>query len=177
MAMKNRKTIIVAFMLIACMLIGVGYAVLTTDLYAKGSVILTSAAAEEEVDTDVYFVDAVGENCNANVDSMDSDIVIIRITDTNSTMALKGDYATVTATIQNDAGVDVVIVPTFRNGEAELEGISFSTDAQEYECAAGETVEVKIIATLTANVEEDLTIGSITDNKLFVTFTATAQAE
>lgn len=171
---KNRRTILVAFILVACMLIGVGYAAINTELYAKGSVSLSAVAAKEEVDADVYFTNVESVNCNSNIDATDSDVIIIRITDTNSTMAVAGDTAVITATVKNDALVPVEIVPSFHNGEDYLEGIKFSTDAISYTCDAGSTVDIVITATLTATVASDLVIGSTTDSKVFVTFTATA---
>ena len=171
---KNRRTIIVAFILVACMLIGVGYAAINTELFAKGSVSLSAGAAAEEVDTDVYFIDVQSVNCNSNVDATDNDVIVIRITDTNSTMAVAGDSAIITATVKNDALVPVTIVPTFHNSESYLAGIEFSTDESSYTCPAGGEVEIVITATLTETVSSDLIIGSTTDSKVFVTFTATA---
>lgn len=171
---KNRRTIIVAFVLIACMLISVGYAAINTELFAKGSVSLSADAATEEVDTDVYFTNVESTNCNSNIDATDNDIIIIRITDTNSTMAVEGDTATITATIKNDAGVPVTITPSFHNSESYLAGIEFSTDAASYTCDANGEVTVIITATLTDTVSSDLIIGSTVDSKTFVTFTATA---
>ena len=66
--MKNRKRVIVAFMLVACMLLGVGYAAITTHLNIQGGVevpVLTlmpeatwsgeAASAEQSVETKPYF--------------------------------------------------------------------------------------------------------------------------
>ena len=171
---KNRRTIIVAFVLVACMLIGVGYAAINTELFAKGSVSLSAGAAAEEVDTDVYFIDVQSVNCNSNIDATDNDVVVIRITDTNSTMAVAGDHATITATVKNDAAVPVTIVPNFHNHESYLDGIDFSTDAASYTCPANGEVDIIITATLTDTIASDLVIGSTTDSKVFITFTATA---
>lgn len=53
--MKNRKTIIVAFVLVACMLVGVGYAAVTNVLDIQGSAEISQLAAEEELKEDLYF--------------------------------------------------------------------------------------------------------------------------
>ena len=173
--MKNRRTVLVAFLLCAAMLIGMGYAALSTTLFVKGSASITKAGAEAELDTDVYFTSAVAENCNANVDATDSDILIIRITSTNSTMAFAGNTATVKATVQNDSVADAKITPNFTtNGAAGT--FSFSTDTPAegyYTVAAGGTVEITITITLEVNVpDEGITLGA-TDNVLaFMQFDA-----
>ena len=166
--MKNRKTVIVVFMLVACMLIGVGYAAIESNLYMNGSINLTADGAESELDEDVYFTAVSNENhCNANVDTTNSDIVIVRITDTNSIMAFEGDQSSFTATVQNDAGVDVVITPSF----PAFEGVEFSTDASEYVCLAGQTVEITFTITLTDSVPETGISLEGTVDAPFVTFT------
>lgn len=53
--MKNRKIIVIAFMLAAVMLIGVGYAELTDSLAIKGNLGADVSIAEAEFDGDVYF--------------------------------------------------------------------------------------------------------------------------
>ena len=57
--MKNRKSIVVAFLLVAVMLLGVGYAALTDILDITGSADINQSAAEEAFNEDVYFTGAV----------------------------------------------------------------------------------------------------------------------
>lgn len=60
--MKNRKRVITAFLLIACMLIGVGYAAVTNTLDIQGSADVSQQAAEDEFNEDIYFTGVkVGE--------------------------------------------------------------------------------------------------------------------
>ena len=54
--MKNRKFIVVAFMLTACMIVGVGYAALTDTLNIGGDAEVSQAGAENTFDGDVYFL-------------------------------------------------------------------------------------------------------------------------
>lgn len=56
--MKNRKTVVVAFLLIAAMLLGVGYAALTDTLTITGTAQVDLGAAGNEFDTKVYFSNA-----------------------------------------------------------------------------------------------------------------------
>ena len=53
--MKNRKIVVVAFMLIATMLLGVGYAALTDTLSIAGTLKTDITVAMDEFDSYVYF--------------------------------------------------------------------------------------------------------------------------
>ena len=53
--MKNRKTVVVAFMLCAVMLLGVGYAALSDVLDIQGTAQVTQGNAQNAFDGDVYF--------------------------------------------------------------------------------------------------------------------------
>ena len=57
--MKNRKTVVVAFLLCAVLLLGVGYAALSDTLDITGSADVNQSAAEEAFNEDVYFSAAV----------------------------------------------------------------------------------------------------------------------
>ena len=56
--MKNRKTIVVAFLLVAAMLLGVGYAALTDTLTIIGNAHIDVDTANKTFDEKVYFSDA-----------------------------------------------------------------------------------------------------------------------
>ena len=53
--MKNRKIVVVAFLLVATMLLGVGYAALTDTLTITGALKTDTTVAMDEFDADVYF--------------------------------------------------------------------------------------------------------------------------
>lgn len=53
--MKNRKRVIVAFMLVAVMLLGVGYAAITDVLDIQGTAEVTTGNSQSALDQDVYF--------------------------------------------------------------------------------------------------------------------------
>ncbi len=57
--MKNRKFVVAAFLLVAAMLLGVGYAALTDELAINGNLGADISIAEAEFDGDVYFGQAV----------------------------------------------------------------------------------------------------------------------
>ena len=55
MTMRNRKNVIVAFVLVAVMLMAVGYAALTTDLHITGNATITSDQAQDEFQGKIHF--------------------------------------------------------------------------------------------------------------------------
>ena len=104
--MKSRRIVVTAFLLCACLIIGVGYAALNDDLVVKGTGLLSEGMADTEFEKDVYFKEVTSRtNCTAVIDASDTtnDTVVITITDTTSKMAVKGDKATVTLVVANDS--------------------------------------------------------------------------
>jgi len=59
--MKNRKTIIVAFMLVACMIVGVGYALVVNTMDIGGTASVSREEAEKAFNQDIYFSGVVVE--------------------------------------------------------------------------------------------------------------------
>jgi hypothetical protein len=70
--MKNRKFVVVAFLLVAVLLLGVGYAALSDTLDITGSADVNQSAAEEAFNEDVYFSAAVA-NEDGNTASINGD--------------------------------------------------------------------------------------------------------
>ncbi len=71
--MKNRKFIIIAFVLVSAMVVGVGYATLTDTLTINGDLEFSAAEINEAFDDDVFFksvsiksADASGVEVNPN---------------------------------------------------------------------------------------------------------------
>lgn len=107
--MKNKKNVVVAFLLVAVLLLGVGYAALTDVLDITGSADVNQSAAEEAFNEDIYFSDAVanetGNTASVNADNND------KASFTANTLKGKGDKATFTYTIKNDGDLDASITP------------------------------------------------------------------
>lgn len=59
--MKNRRIVIVSFLLVAVLVMGVAYAALTDNLFIKGEANLKTDVAQTEFNTDVYFVEQSGD--------------------------------------------------------------------------------------------------------------------
>ena len=151
--MKNRKLVIVAFLLVAMMLLGVGYAALSDTLDITGTADINRSAAEEAFNDDVHFSDAVanqvGNTASVNSDNDD------KASFTANTLKGKDDEVTFTFTIVNDGDREAVVTPTLHaslgNTKPEYFEISSDWDGQPKTLAAGGTltytVTVKLIKT------------------------------
>ncbi len=142
--MKNRKTVVVAFLLVAAMLLGVGYAALTDTLNIQGDFEVSQANAENAFDDDVYFsAVSTGDGYTAAIASDDNDKGTFKVT------GLEGedDTISITYTIKNDNdfAVSVVIDPVNTN----------TTNTEYFECSSdkGDTA-----FTIDANSTKDVVI-------------------
>ena len=156
--MKNRKIVIVAFLLVAMMLLGVGYAALSDTLDITGSADVNQSAAEEAFNEDVFFSAAVaneaGNTASINADNND------KASFTANTLKGKGDKVTFTFTIKNDGDVDATVTPklnaTLGNTNSEYFTISSDWDGAAKTLAAHSevtyTVTVELIKTPTETI-------------------------
>lgn len=106
--MKKRNLVIVAFMLVAAMTIGVGYAVVSDVLVINGTADITADGAQSAFNEDVYF--------SAAVAGTDGDIAEVgsdpdTATFTASHLTGQGDTATFTFTIKNAGDVNATVTP------------------------------------------------------------------
>ena len=175
--MKNRRNMIVAFLLCACLIVGVGYAALTDTLDVIGDTVLSFEAAKDEINEDVYFVETLDvDNCGAVVSISDNDKIAVTVTDDNSKMAVKGDTASFKAVVANDSLVDVVL--TFTHTASAYIEMYAVNDAGEHEMGytvtipAGEEVTLSFVLEMLQNVPDT---GINETGSFFVTITATAQ--
>ena len=156
--MKNRRTVVVAFLLCAVMLLGVGYAALSDTLDITGSADVNQSAAEEAFNEDIYFSAAVandtGNTASVNADNND------KASFTINTLKGKGDKATFTFTIKNNGDVAADITPklnaTLGNTNPEYFAVTSDWDgATKTLAAAAEityTVTVELLKTPTETI-------------------------
>ena len=156
--MKNRKIVVVGFLLVAALLLGIGYAALTDTLDITGSVDVNQAAAEEAFNEDIYFSAAVanqtGNTASVNADNND------KASFTVNSFKGAGDQATFTFTIKNDGDVDATVTPklnaTLGNTNTEYFTITSDWNGATKDLAAGAeityTVTVEMIKTPTETV-------------------------
>ena len=108
--MKNRKIVVVAFLLVAVLLLGVGYAALTDTLTIIGNAHVDVDTANKTFDERIYFSAAeatstTGTGSTADVASYTADDA----TYTVNKLAVMGEKSVFTFTITNTSNVDAVI--------------------------------------------------------------------
>ncbi len=165
MTMRNRKTVIVAFMLVAVMLLGIGYAALTDTLTINGTAGVNLDDTSEVFDEDIYFSKVIsGDGCTAVIND-DPDTGTITVADG----ALKevGDEVIATYTIKSESDLDVLITkPTVANAKItnnnpEYFDVYVNWVPESMTLAAGSTVDVVVTVKLikTASADQDVTFG------------------
>lgn len=156
--MKNRKTVIVAFLLAAVMLLGVGYAALTDVLDITGSADVNQSAAEESFNEDIYFSHAdanqTGNTASVNADNND------KASFTANTLKGKGDKVSFTFTIKNAGDVAAKITPKLNaalgNTQPEYFEVTSDWNGLPKDLAAGAeityTITIELIKTPTETI-------------------------
>jgi len=108
--MKNRKIVVVAFLLVAVLLLGVGYAALTDQLTIIGNAHVDVDTANKTFDQRVYFsaaeaTSSSGTGATADVASFNTDDA----TFTANKLAVVEEASVFTFTITNASNVDAII--------------------------------------------------------------------
>ena len=148
--MKNRRNVVVAFLVVAVMLLGIGYAALSDTLDITGSADVNQSAAEEAFNEDIYFSAAVanetGNTASVNADNND------KASFTAATLKGKGDKVTFTFTITNDGDLDATVTPklnaTLGNTNTEYFSIESDWDGGSKTLAAHSTITYTITVEL-----------------------------
>jgi uncharacterized repeat protein (TIGR01451 family) len=155
--MKSRKGLI-SIMLVAVLLLGIGYAALTDTLDITGSADVNQSAAEEAFNEDIYFSAAVanetGNTASVNADNND------KASFTAKTLKGKGDKVTFTFTIKNDGDIAATVTPklnaTLGNTNPEYFSLTSDWDGGAKTLAAGSevtyTLTVELLKTPTETV-------------------------
>lgn len=147
--MKNRRNIIVAFLLCACLIVGIGYASLTTQLYLKGSAKIDKTLAESVFDAAIIWesVEVVSSTTGSTTKvkaSIDDTKDIVTITADG--LDTKKEVITVTAIMKNtseDTVATVTIPVTTLDGDAKnyINVVRYNYDAQGHEVSKGTITE------------------------------------
>jgi hypothetical protein len=109
--MKNRRLTIVAFLLVACLVVGFGYAQLSTTLRIDGGATIDHTGANSEFNAKVYFE---GEELIKGDDAKDTivlsngdDIATVTIT----SLTLKDTYVEYQLYVVNEYAYDIYVTP------------------------------------------------------------------
>lgn len=146
--MKNRKTVVVAFLLVAVMLMGVGYAALTDVLDITGSAEVNQSAAEEAFNQDIHFaVNGAVANDDGNTASVNADNND-KASFTANNLKGKNDTASFTFTIVNTGDVDAVVTPAISNTNEAFFSITGDWDGQAKTLKAGGTLTYNVTVTM-----------------------------
>ena len=155
--MKKRRTLIISMLLVATLVLGIGYAALSDTLDINGSADVNQSAAEEAFNEDIYFSAAVAnqEGNTASVSATDNDMADFAA----NTLKGKGDKVTFTFTIKNNSDIDALVTPTFASdGNSNPEYFAVSSDwaGQPRTITAGGsmtyTVTVELVKTPTETI-------------------------
>lgn len=172
MTMRNRKTVIVAFLVVAVMLMAVGFAALTDNLIIAGEANANTTAAQKQWEDDIYFTQAevkasgtsgiadkasVGtsnnDHANYEVNSLAraNEIAVFEFTITNAGNTGYAAKVTVDSgypTISGNAGSEDYYTVTYEyDGEA---------NADNFIIPAGESRIVKVTVMLKADPDQNL---------------------
>lgn len=127
--MKNRKTVVVAFLLCAVLLLGVGYAALTDTLDITGSADVNVTELEKEYEVDIYFnetctVSNTVDTASRNADNVD------KASFSAKSLLKANDTASFTFTIMNDSDHEVVVTPKLSDtlGNTNPDWFSITSD-------------------------------------------------
>lgn len=173
--MKNRRTVLLAFLLIACLCIGIGYAYVATDLVVKG----TATTAVAVIDVEFSDAEVTGAS-SASGDSAHEGAIVSASTvgapgDTTISFTAAGltydnDEVTATFTITNYNEYAVKIadptVSALVNFESEIGGWgagdsnAYDANVLTLEAGASEvfTVTVKLTAPSADKLNETFTV-------------------
>ena len=126
--MKNRKTIITAFLVMAVMMLGVGYAALTDTLTIIGNAHIDIDTANKTFDEKIYFsaaeaTSSTGSGTVADVASFNADDA----TYTVNKLATVGQKSVFTFTVTNDSNVDALISV----GDKKLSGVDNPSNSND----------------------------------------------
>ena len=130
--MKNRRIAIIAFVLVAVMAIGVGYAALTDTLTATGTA--SANPNNDAFDTGVVFVKAEGTGVTGEVDNTTAapntgDKITITIAAANLTKV--GDTVVATVTVANNSDLDAKITAVTESVTGDTACIKATIDGAE----------------------------------------------
>lgn len=179
MTMRNRKTVVVAFLVAVMLLLGVGYAALTDTLTIIGNAQIDLGTAETTFDSKVYFsaseaTSSTGTGTVADVAShtQNGDDA----TFTANKLAVYGEQSVFTFTIKNDSNVpvDITMEPTKLSGAANPSNSNTDKFTVTYSYPNGQTIQPQggtITVVVTVTVAEPVT--SATSATFGVELTAT----
>lgn len=178
--MKNRRITIVAFLLLAALTLGIGYAAVTTQLFIDGSATVTQEEANNEFNEDIYFsgvkngseyVASIGKDAGlgytASITPSNND----KATFTIENMGNPGESVTITYRVKNDSAFKANITvnaASTTHTHGEIFEVACSAESGVI-VEAGKEADVTVTVTRKAGTQVDTTTTSIITLVLDVT--------
>ena len=176
--MKNRKIVVVAFLVLAAMLLGVGYAALTDTLTIIGNAHIDYDVANKTFDERVYF--SAAEATSSTGTGTVADTASYNLDDATFTankLALVNEESVFTFTITNDSNVDAVISVEDKKLSGDVNPSNSNSEKfdVEYTYPDGNTIE-KLGGTITVvvTVKVKVPVTAATSATFGIELTATS---
>ena len=148
-------------MILACMLMAVGFAALTDTLNITGDAEVDFTSATSGFDADVYFSDASASNNNdtANVTVANNDAAIFSV----RSLTAKGETATFTFTVKNDNEFEAYVkLNETKNINNNTEYFSIDLVEKTFSVPAHGTADITVTVTLLKTPQLDAAGDKIT---------------
>ena len=162
--MKNRRNVIVAFLLVAVLLLGVGYATLTDTLTIIGNATIDQNAANNKFDENIYF-SAAEFVVSTGTGKQGEDKAILTTDDdatfTAHSLAYVGEAATFKFTVKNDSNVDVKVLVNSKktsgadnpsNSNESKFTVTYDYSRDDMVIPSGETMDITVVVKVAAPV-------------------------
>ena len=153
--MKNRRITIVAFLLLAALTLGIGYAALTDTLWITGSASVGAEAGQDAFKNDIYFSKAISDQTRvkAEIDATDNNKATMTMVtyDDKTQMPLKvvGDQLVATFTVQSKSDLNAKITASVKsNANTEFFEVVTNWGDVAQDLLAGKTVDVTVTVEL-----------------------------
>ncbi len=178
MTMRNRKTIITAFVIVAVMLMSIGYAALSDTFVLNGNATVSEQGATDAFNEDVVLVgivrdgvggtDVVSDVTNIATYGYTASCNVAQDTASYHIYSLKGkdDSKTIVFRIQNKGDLDAIIkvaaTGAATNDNSEFFTVTYSlADGSSTSLAAGATLDIAVTVKLN-KTPDTTTVGAFT---------------
>ena len=167
--MKNRRIAILAFLLGACLCLGIGYATLSETMHITGLGEVSLTDASTAFDADIYFTAAqAGDSkCTATITADDTADLTV------DGLCGEGDSTYATYTITNFGDVNATVAATIASGETDLYDIEVEwVDGDNTLDAATDSVNDTAVIKVTVSLKYTPTVATSTTIKIDLVVTS-----
>lgn len=184
--MKNRRSVVIAFLMATILCLGVGYAALSDTLETKGYVNLNTSAATADFNEDVYF-DAASIDVdwtNTETDKVISPQVLRQTNgDENDMLQFTipegilvhaedhKDKVTVTVDILNTSAYEVEVTPAYSLATGAAYTVECDQAKYILPAAIDESTPGRVTITITVELQTEVT-SPVTGEEFVITYTA-----